>query len=342
MRVRSLTTAATGRATRAARPIMSLSAVCGVVAVCLAVTLASSSTAAETPTTYVACGLSRDARPSHVCHLTNSDEFGAFFQSATETTYTVCVEFPTRKELCAEAQHADAGTLYVNKITSNITGPHRVTWLVEGQPVGTWSFRIPVDPPVFGKTATLRAVSGTVLIRGPREHEFVPLTGVSSVRLGTVVDTRDGVVRLQSVASPGGGIQTGRFHGDVFKIGQTKVRSRFLGGRSALTVLKLVGKLEGCGQGGRPASAARRPRRAARRHRSKGRGLWGNAHGNFRTGGRYASTTVRGTKWLVEDTCSGTRVRVARGLVSVRDFHRHRTTLLRAHHGYLARRGGNG
>ncbi len=312
------------------------------IAVGVAMALTVPSTAAEPLTAYIACGLSRNAQPSHVCHLSDGDKFGAFFQSATETTYTVCVEFPTGKELCAEAQHADAGTLYVNRITSNIAGLHRVTWLVEGQAVRTWSFRIPVDPPAFGKTATLRAVSGTVLLRGPGEREFVPLTATASVRLGTVVDTRHGEVRLQSVASPGGGTQTGRFHGGIFKVSQTKVRSRFLGGHKGLTVLKLVGKLEGCGQGGGRASATPRPKRSTRRHRSKGRGLWGNAHGNFRTGGRYASATVRGTKWLTEDTCTGTRVRVARGLVSVRDIPHHRTILVRAHHSYLARRGAGG
>jgi hypothetical protein len=47
---------------------------------------------------------------------------------------------------------------------------------------------------------------------------------------------------------------------------------------------------------------------------------------------------VRGTKWLVEDSCRSTTTRVFRGVVVVRDFRRHRTILLRAGGRYVARR----
>ena len=47
--------------------------------------------------------------------------------------------------------------------------------------------------------------------------------------------------------------------------------------------------------------------------------------GRFRTSGSYGSATVRGTKWLVQDSCAGTLVRVARGVVEARDFGRRRT-----------------
>jgi hypothetical protein len=46
---------------------------------------------------------------------------------------------------------------------------------------------------------------------------------------------------------------------------------------------------------------------------------------------------VRGTIWLTEDTCAGTRVTVRRGLVAVSDFARHRTVMVPKHHSYLAR-----
>jgi hypothetical protein len=55
----------------------------------------------------------------------------------------VCVKFPTKKHLCAPKQEAVKGTLYVNKITSNIPGKHRVTWFVEGKRVGTFVFTVP-------------------------------------------------------------------------------------------------------------------------------------------------------------------------------------------------------
>ena len=65
--------------------------------------------------------------------------------------------------------------------------------------------------------------------------------------------------------------------------------------------------------------------------------LWGEGSGSFRTRGQYSSATVRGTKWLVQDTCSGTLTRVTKGVVAVRDSVRRKTIVLRAGHKYLAR-----
>lgn len=90
---------------------------------------------------YVGCGLSRHAKPSHVCPKRSKK--GAFFKSLkADVTYTVCVRFPSGKHLCAQAQEAEQGTLYVNKITSTIPGKHRVTWFVKGKRVGTFVFRV--------------------------------------------------------------------------------------------------------------------------------------------------------------------------------------------------------
>jgi len=91
---------------------------------------------------YVACGLSQKAKPSHLCQKPRKK--GAFFRSnRADVFYTVCVKFPTKKNLCAPKQEAKKGTLYVNKITSNIPGKHRVTWFVEGKRVGVFSFLVP-------------------------------------------------------------------------------------------------------------------------------------------------------------------------------------------------------
>jgi hypothetical protein len=94
---------------------------------------------------YVACGsskLSQNSKASHSCE--KSDRKGAFFQSnAGDVSYTVCVKFPTGKNLCASQQAATQGTLYVNRITSNIPGKHRVSWFVSGKRVGLFVFNIP-------------------------------------------------------------------------------------------------------------------------------------------------------------------------------------------------------
>ena len=64
---------------------------------------------------------------------------------------------------------------------------------------------------------------------------------------------------------------------------------------------------------------------AAKIPRSSGnRRLWGNGRGRFRTRGRYGAATVRGTKWLTDDRCDGTLVRVKRGKVAVKDLQRPR------------------
>jgi hypothetical protein len=66
--------------------------------------------------------------------------------------------------------------------------------------------------------------------------------------------------------------------------------------------------------------------------------LHGTDHGGrFRTRGRYAAATVRGTVWTMSDRCDGTLTVVQRSTVAVRDFVRHITVLVHAGHRYLAR-----
>ena len=67
------------------------------------------------------------------------------------------------------------------------------------------------------------------------------------------------------------------------------------------------------------------------------RQLWGNGKGSFRTRGRYAAATVRGTHWLTSDRCDGTLTRVTRGVVEVTDLPKHKTVTVRAGGSYLAK-----
>jgi hypothetical protein len=90
---------------------------------------------------YVGCGVSKNAKPAHACP--KKAKKGAFFKSLNgDVVYTVCVKFPSGKNLCAQAQEAVQGTLYVNKITSTIVGRHVVSWYVKGKKVGSWAFRV--------------------------------------------------------------------------------------------------------------------------------------------------------------------------------------------------------
>ena len=105
-------------------------------------------------------------------------------------------------------------------------------------------------------------------------------------------------MRLTSAAG-GGKTQSAVFYQGAFVVTQTR-------GAKPVTQLALTGKLS-CGKGKASSSARKK----------KVRRLWGDGKGRFRTKGRYGAATVRGTKWLTEDRCNGTLVRVKRGVVAV-------------------------
>jgi hypothetical protein len=171
--------------------------------------------------------------------------------------------------------------------------------------------------PVFHKTVVVKVVSGKVRVRRPGSSQFVELSGSDGIPLGSTVDTLAGVVELTSVPKAGGTPQSGRFYEGVFKVTQT----------GSITNLALTEPLASCGGGGRSAAASKK----------KQRHLWGDGKGSFRTSGKYSSATVRGTKWLVRDSCAGTLTRVARGSVTVRDRVRGKTVVVSAGKSYLAK-----
>jgi hypothetical protein len=171
--------------------------------------------------------------------------------------------------------------------------------------------------PVFHKTVVVKAISGKVRVRRPGSDDFVDLTGSEGIPLGSTVDTLAGVVELSSVPKAGGKPQAGRFYEGVFKVTQP----------GSVTSLALTEPLASCRGGGRSAAATKK----------KQRHLWGDGKGSFRTAGKYSSATVRGTKWLVKDSCAGTLTRVVRGTVTVRDKVRAKTVVVAAGKSYLAK-----
>jgi hypothetical protein len=173
--------------------------------------------------------------------------------------------------------------------------------------------------PVFHKTVVVKAISGKVRVRRPGSNDFVDLNGSEGIPLGSTVDTLAGVVELSSVPKAGGKPQTGRFYEGVFKVTQP----------GSVTNLALTEPLASCSGGGRSAAATKK----------KQRHLWGDGKGSFRTAGKYSSATVRGTKWLVKDSCAGTLTRVVRGTVTVRDRVRAKTVVVAAGKSYLAKPG---
>ena len=189
----------------------------------------------------------------------------------------------------------------------------------------------PVEVPVapdFGKTVVV-APEGTVLVKAPGGGWETMEPG-AEMPLAATFDTRRGAVSLTS-AGCRGNTQTGRFGGGIFTLRQPPAAC----GR--VDVYLRGGRFSACPRVG----AKRRARSgavasASRSHRV--RKLWGrDKGGRFRTHGRHSQATVRGTRWLTVDRCDGTLTRVTSGAVSVRDYRRHRTVLVRAGHSYLAR-----
>jgi hypothetical protein len=180
--------------------------------------------------------------------------------------------------------------------------------------------------PVLGRAVVVAPVSGTVLVRRPGAQTARPLGSGDDVPVGSLVDARRGTVALTS-ALPGGRTQTGRFSGGRFSVAQPA--------RSGMTELTLRGpELESC----RPSSPGT-ARAAARR--KPVRRLWGeDKGGRFRTRGRNSVATVRGTRWLTEDTCAGTLTRVVEGAVDVTDPRRKVTRRVRAGGSLLVRPAG--
>jgi CSLREA domain-containing protein len=172
----------------------------------------------------------------------------------------------------------------------------------------------PLPEPEAGEEVNALPVSGTVRVREPGSNRFVELQEGQQIPVGSVIDVTDG--RVTIVAAGG---QSADFYGGIFRLGQGK-------GAKPLTTLTLVEALS-CPKAGKAAAAAKKKKRR----------LWGDGSGRFRTKGKHSAATVVGTRWLVEDKCTSTTTRVARGRVSVRDFARKKTVIVKAGKKYVAR-----
>jgi hypothetical protein len=182
---------------------------------------------------------------------------------------------------------------------------------------------VPAQPPrpELGETVIVEPSAGRVRVRLPGEENFVSLRTLRVVPVGSLVDARRGKALLSSIRDRGGSVQQGHFSQGLFQVRQRR-SERFI------TELVLRGEIGPCPRGSNASAAARSSRR-----------LWGNGRGRFRTRGRYSSGAVRGTRWLVADTCEGTLTVVRRGRVAVRDFTRDLTTVIEKGERYLARPG---
>jgi hypothetical protein len=169
----------------------------------------------------------------------------------------------------------------------------------------------PTATPVANRSVAADA-EGTVLIK--RNGKFVPLVdGV--VPNGSEIDTKNGAVTITTSTG-----DKAKFFDGIFKISQTR----------GVTTLTLSEALD--------CKKVRRGKASAAAKKPKSRKLWGDGKGKFRTKGTYSAATVRGTKWLVQDTCTTTTTRVTQGVVQVEDFAKHKKVLVKKGKRYVARK----
>ena len=195
---------------------------------------------------------------------------------------------------------ADAGstlrvTVTATNAANSVAATSAPTALVSG-------LEASLAAPVLGVSTDLSPVNGTVLIRLPGSSSFTPLSAAIDVPLGSTIDATSGRVSL-TVALPDGASETGQFYDGEFVVTQSA--------NGTLIATLTGGSFAGCPapptSGGNKGAALI----AASKKKSTTvvRQLWGNAHGNYTTKGRYGSAAVSGTIWLRSclNTCVGWR-----------------------------------
>jgi hypothetical protein len=243
-----------------------------------------------------------------------SGEAGATFECSLDgAAFTACAS-PYSTAGLAPGEHS----LAVRAIdaSGNVSEPASRSFAVAAP--------LPVQTPTAVPTATPTATpapvadrsvagvpTGTVLIKV--NGSFVPFSG-GVIPNGSELDAKRGAVTITTSAG-----ETATFSEGRFKVSQS----------GGITTVTLTEPLD--------CTAARRGSARATAKKPKTRKLWGNGKGKFRTKGTYSAATVRGTKWLVQDTCTTTLTRVAEGVVSVRDDVLRKTITVRKGKSYVAR-----
>jgi uncharacterized delta-60 repeat protein len=179
----------------------------------------------------------------------------------------------------------------------------------------------PLPQPILGKQGVAQPLRGIVRVRLPGTKRFVRLTELTAIPNGTEIDARKGRLLITVLHDASGLLDGARFRAGRFVFSQGA-------GATPITTLKLTGgSFRNCTIKARSSALAvisSVKGGTGTRSKRRVRKLWGNGRGRFRTRGRYGAATVRGTKWLTLDRCDGTKVRVVRGKVSVRDLVRPR------------------
>ncbi len=256
-----------------------------------------------------------DAQGYHLQHSVSDDgaawRTGSMFIAASAQASTPRVAAAADHVGVAVYASSSGGASQINAVAIGPDAPVAAQPPVQPPPPAA-------DPaPQFNQTVVVRPVRGTVRVRLRGSNRFTNITTIDDIPFGATIDTKRGEIELRSVATRTGAVQSVRLFDGWFRVSFSR----------GITNFTLNEPLARC------------PRRgSASQRKPKSRKLWGNGTGRFRTTGNYSAATVRGTRWLVQDTCAGTRTRVRQGSVRVRDNVRKRTVTVRGPRGnYLAR-----
>jgi DNA-binding beta-propeller fold protein YncE len=208
----------------------------------------------------------------------------------------------------------------------------------------------PPPPPVLGKAVNVSVVSGQVFILPPpgkslggagdtaalsKGTGFVPLTEARQIPTGSEIDALHGSLKMVSNTGQVGKTQTATLAGGVFKV--TQARKGLTKGMADFNLVESA--FQGAPSYGTCKAKHKASDATVASLSSKTLQLLKvSGHGKFKTTGRYASATVRGTIYTVADKCNGTLTHVIRDTVLVDDFVRHKTILLHAGQSYLAKK----
>src|SRR4051794_12046035 len=201
-----------------------------------------------------------------------------------------------------------ASRLYAGGSFSNASGDRLARYLA--------SLPLAAVPPLGGGPPSATA-TGTVTVGGrPFTNGAVPFGALVEITRGAITLTAaTGQLRL----TPASGVTAGFRLARGNDRGQPLVEIRLAGGDFSVCPKRKPSGVGGLNAGPKVV-----------------RSLWGDGKGRFRTKGRFASATVRGTNWLTSDRCDGTLTTVKGGVVEVRDIKKKKTVRVPAGKSYLA------
>lgn len=185
---------------------------------------------------------------------------------------------------------------------------------------------LPPPKPVPRVAETLNAdPAGDVFVRVKGSAAASPLRDAREVPIGSVIDTREGSIELESAAGAGS-----TYRGIVSEGRATLTQT---GGRTPATTLRLPRLKKRCARSGGGLRVRLRTRTLPGRHAQASRHRRGKIHHK----GDYGRGGASQTDWTTINTCRSTVFRVREGVVEVTDFTLGRTVRVRGPGRYVAR-----